>query len=168
MYVVSKMAVDYNKTDEFSKWYNRSLKLLSLRPRSIKEIRDYLLRKKTPEVIITQIVAKLVSAKLLDDDSFAEWFVENRQEFRPKSTAVLRGELYQRGISREIVKEVFLRKFGTDVELKGAYSVAGKKWRILRGLPQLEKSRKLQEFLWRKGYSQEIVRTILERLRSME
>lgn len=155
-------------SEKFSKWYNRSLKILALRPRSTKEIRDYLLRKKTPEVIITQIVAKLVSAKLLNDYSFAEWFVENRQEFRPKSTAVLRGELYQRGISREIIEEVLLRKAGSDEEFTGAYRVAEKKWRILRGLSQFTKTKKLQEFLWRKGYSRDIVHTVLEKLRTAD
>ncbi len=152
--------------DEVKKWYERSLKLLSLRPRSISEIRKYLSRKQVPDALILQIIDRLTSAKLLDDYAFAVWFVENRQEFRPKATPVLKFELIRKGINREIIEEVLLRKLGSTGESAGAYKVAEKKWRILKGYNLQEKKRKLQEFLWRKGYGRDIVRSILEKLQN--
>lgn len=152
-------------TDEFNKWYNRSLKLLSFRPRSTKEISDFLLRKKVAYPFISKITKKLTVDKLLDDYAFTEWFVENRTTFRPKSSHALKSELWQKGIEKGIVEEVLELKFGTQTEVEGAFKVAEKKWRLLRNLSPLEQKKKLSEYLWRKGYSHTVVQKTLTQLK---
>ena len=75
-----------------------SLKFLSYRPRSRKEITDFL-KKKTPDAtLINQTLEKLEKLKLINDTDFAKWLVESRSRSRPRGFRLLKQELAQKGI----------------------------------------------------------------------
>lgn len=153
---------------EFPKWYNRSLKLLSFRPHSIKEVTDYLLKKKVAPPLISKVIAQLTERKLLDDRAFAGWFVESRIAFRPRSPRVLQGELAQKGIAREVINEVLETQLNTEVELAGALKLAQKKLRLIKNLPDRERLLKIKSYLWQKGYGSDVVEKTLENLKTRQ
>ncbi len=116
--------------------YARVLNYLTIRPRSEKEIRDYLEKKLTHSVIpdsdsgsakidsrfpvsrqgrnendneiIEAILAKLKAQKFLNDEEFARMWIRNRTEFKPKGWRLIKMELKQKGIDEEILKKLEL------------------------------------------------------------
>ena len=80
----------------------RALNFLSYRPRSVQEVRKNLKNKhEVPTGIIDQIIERLERGGLVDDQKFAELWVENRSEFRPRGSHALRMELRQKGIEED-------------------------------------------------------------------
>jgi regulatory protein len=74
----------------------RALRLLARRPYSSAEIARNLRRHKVEDDIIKNVIDDLTEAKLIDDDAFAAYWVEQRETFRPRSRLALRQELSQR------------------------------------------------------------------------
>ena len=142
------------KKAEFSKIYEKLLKFAMLRPRSQKEIKDWFRKKQTPEMIQEELFNKLKHLELLDDAKFAQWWVEQRNSFKPRSKRLLKMELIQKGINSETITEI-LAESGID-ELKIAMKLAKKK-------RHLEKER-LISYLARKGFSWETIDAVLSNL----
>jgi regulatory protein len=83
----------------------RALEWLLNRPRSEREFRDYLYRKKTEPETAESFVKEFSERGYLDNRKFVEWFVE-LQKRRNKSDRAIRAELFKKGIDREIVVEL--------------------------------------------------------------
>src|SRR5690349_10091607 len=93
---------------QFDSIYNRTLKFLSFRPRSEKEVLDYLTKprfgkygKREPysdEKTADIIIKKLKEYRFINDLEFAKWFIENRK----KGSRLIKVELSQKGIDKNI------------------------------------------------------------------
>lgn len=116
------------RASEFGKFYQRALEYVLMRPRSEKEIRDYLNRKtlnrkvrvknrKTGEyqtrekqgydkTLVPLVLERLNARGYIDDHRFAELWVENRNVLKGVSVKKLRNELAQKGISHQIIDDV--------------------------------------------------------------
>lgn len=75
---------------------------LSYKPRTTREMINYLNRKKVNEEEIQTIIKHLTDKDFINDETYSEWYIKNRIKFNPKSTFALRYELKQKGISTEI------------------------------------------------------------------
>ena len=64
-----------NKDNEIQKSYNECLRYINTRLRSVKEIKDYLIKKKISNENIDIITKRLLDNRLLDDDVFCEAFI---------------------------------------------------------------------------------------------
>ncbi len=82
------------------------IRYLTPRARSIKEVRQHLMKKNFDEGTIENTIEKLKNNNLLNDRDFASAFVESRQRFKPKSKFALSWELKQKGIESSIIKDV--------------------------------------------------------------
>ncbi len=83
--------------------FQRALRFLQSRPRSTHELRQRLRRAEYPTATIDAVVHRLTTLGLLDDAEFARLWIEKRQSHRPRSAALLRAELLQKGLDRELV-----------------------------------------------------------------
>lgn len=160
--------------NEFQKLYDRCLRLIAARPRSEKEIKDYLFKKlpkKHPilvsarESLIKETVNKLKKRNFLDDQVFATWWVEQRATFRPRGKLALKIELRQKGISAEIAEEIIEKMVDESALAKKA---AQKKLKSLKKLAPKEFREKMAAFLSRQGFSWEIIKATLEDLAKLE
>src|SRR5690625_5115769 len=79
------MMIKLVQHDSIHKSYDQAIRYLGYRMRTEKEIRDYLLKKEVDREHITEIINKLNSRKLLNDEEFAIAFVNTRIQDR-KST----------------------------------------------------------------------------------
>lgn len=147
-------------TDDEEKAYERALKFLAPRPRSEAEVRRRLTQHKLLPALIDTTVARLQRAGLLDDQAFANFWVENRNTFRPRSTRVLRGELRQKGLSDEAVRAAL----GNTNDTEAAYALGLKRVRRYAAAPRDEFRRKLGDFLARRGFNFDIIEPVVERL----
>ena len=138
--------------------YNKVLNYLSYRPRSRAEVVTYLQRRDLPESEIEAVANRLERAGLLDDEAFAQFWVENRERFRPRGLRALRYELRIKGISSEIIEQAVA---SVDVSA-GAYRAASKKARQLRHADRQTFHRKLIGYLARRGFDYGVAREVAE------
>lgn len=128
----------------------RALNYLSYRPRSEYEVRQNLKNKHgIDEGIIDLIIARLEKGGLVDDSSFAEMWVENRSEFRPRGSHALRMELRRKGISEQTISQVLENLDEEQLALKAARKQARKYTR----LDWVDFRKKLTGFLARRGFN---------------
>lgn len=144
---------------ERAKVFNKVLNYATIRPRSEKEIKDYLKRKKINELIHLYIIKKLTKLKLLDDLEFAKWWVEQRQEFSPKAKRILNYELRIKGISNEIISNT-LEDIEID-ELKIAKDLIENKSYKWERYDENERKQKISQYLASKGFNWEIIKSVI-------
>lgn len=94
----------------------KALRLLSYRPRSIREIKQRLTKTNADTNTTNRVITNLIDQNLLNDQEFARWWVEQRVKFRPRGNYALTQELVQKGIDREIIDSVLL-SFDAELEL---------------------------------------------------
>ncbi len=153
------------KAKEFKLWYDRILKFLSFRPRSRKEITDYLNRKKAGETMIRLITDKLGRLQLINDTEFAQWLIKQRNTFRPRGKQLLKRELLQKGISREIIDEV-LSSDEIKPEIETAGEILQKKLPLWQKLPLQKQREKTISYLGRRGFGWDVINTIIKEIKA--
>lgn len=91
------------KRAEIGNAHDKALNYINMRRRSVKEIRDYLRRKEFEPSVIREVVHKLLSVDLLNDEEFARAWVRDRLLLKPRSNQALRAELMVKGIERSTI-----------------------------------------------------------------
>ena len=170
------------EADQIERLFNKALKFLSYRPRSEREIRDYLLRKgklrdveksaaekSQYEGSIERIIKKLKSIGQIDDMEFAKWWVEQRGKFRPRGQRLVKLELLQKGVDKEIIEEVTDSEEGKEgLERVGeeelAFKVASKKLLNYKNLSKEEFRMKMGQYLARRGFSWDVIKKVVDSL----
>lgn len=140
--------------------YHKVLGFLSYRPRSRAEVVIYLKRRKASPDTIGTVVERLERAELLDDEAFAQYWVENREAFRPRGARSLRFELRQKGVPAAVIERAIE---GID-ETESAYRAARARVRRLWQADYQTFRRRLGGFLQRRGFGYGIVKETVDRL----
>ena len=161
----------FKNASEFGKLYQRTLEWVLVRPRSVRETRDYLFKKsiqpvksKDPETKKTvlkkptvdraqfteQIIDRLIEKGYLDDERFAKYFVENRFVKKGISKKRLQLELAKKGIDKEIAEQV-LNIRNDDDEIK----------KIIAKKSNRYDKDKMINYLVRQGFPFETVRNLV-------
>lgn len=152
------------KENELDKILLKVYRFLSYRPRSEKEIRDYLAKKKTSVLLTALVIKTLEKQKYLDDKEFASWWIDQRMQFRPVGEWVLKAELLQKGISKKIIEEMVNGQWSIVNSQDLALKAAKKKLHHYKGLDQIEFRRKMGNFLARRGFDWETIKEVIEQL----
>lgn len=145
------------------KVYLAAIEFGTRRPRSEKEYKLWFKRKKVEEILQGETLKKLTNLGLVNDLTFARWWVQQRSEFRPKSRRALKMELWQKGISQETIDEV-LASAQTPSEEEQAFRIAKKRLLRLKNLETREQKRKLAEYLARKGFNWDNIKEVISKL----
>ena len=140
--------------------FNRALKYLSLRARSIKEMNDYLTKKGYPQEEIDETLKQLIELKFLNDDDFARQFIENRQR-KGKSKQSIAFELKLKGLSKDQTEEV-LEDAKSDI--KTALLYIEKRLRQFERYDKETRRKKIITRLRSRGYNWDIISEILKKL----
>jgi len=147
------------KQDEQNRAFDRAVRFLSYRPRSRMEVERYLHDKGMSDEAIAHVVARLEQMNYLDDEAFARFWVENREQFRPRSRRALRYELRQKGVDPRIITRVLSE---VDEE-EAAWRVIERRLPRWAGLERNELRRKITGYLSRRGFDYELIVSIFER-----
>ena len=146
---------ELKKASEFGKLYQRALEWVLVRPRSEREVRDYLYKKvydkKLDKNYIDSIVIKLEDKRYIDDRRFAEYWVENRFVKKGISQKRLRMELTKKGVAKEIIDEVLGKRSDEEEILK---IIAKKRAKYT--------DEKLVAYLCRQGFAYDLARRLVE------
>ena len=144
---------------------NTAYRYLTIRPRSRKELADKLQDKEFTDHIIEAVLEQVTRLGYLDDGKFAAQWAASRVRSRGFGRRRLEQELRIKGISREIIKETLGTLFEEAPEEETARKEADKKLRTLTRFEPEVRRRRLAGFLERKGFSSEVIRTILRTMR---
>ena len=129
----------------------RAGRMLALRSRTEREVRDRLREAELSDDVIEDTIARLYELKLLDDEAFALDWIEERGERKGLGPKALIAELVRKGVDRTTA-EAALAKSGLDEEA-AATAVAERALRRVIRFPLKVQAAKLQQMLLRKGYS---------------
>jgi regulatory protein len=146
--------------DEIEAAHEAALNFLSYRPRSTQEVRRKLEERKFSQQAAEQVLERLEQAGLLDDEAFSRYWIENREQFGPRSIRALRQELRQKGVPDSIIATALE---GLDEE-EAAYRAASHRARRVAGLSRQAFSKKMGDFLTRRGFSYAVSRDVIKRL----
>jgi regulatory protein len=141
------------------------LSKLTGRARSRQELRDALAAKDVPAELAERLLDRFERVGLVDDQAFADAWVESRHRSRGLSRRALADELRRKGVDSEVAQSATGR-IDSDAERKAAMQLAARKRRSLRDLDEPTAFRRLSGMLARKGYSPavtiSVVREVLE------
>ena len=138
----------------FSKAYNRAINYLAIRPRSTKEVRDYLWRKQYSPEIADRVMERLDQKGYLQDQQFAALWVQSRSLTKPMSRRRLSQELSQKGIKND-AQAVALADFDEETALR---QIIEKKSRLTR---YRDDRQKFIQYLARQGFSFDLIQSCL-------
>jgi regulatory protein len=149
---------------------DRALNFLSFRPRSRAEVRRYLQGKAVEPATIEVVMQRLDQLELLNDHDFASFWIENREQFSPRSAQALKNELRMKGVKRDIIDEMVSSEQDEDL----AMQAARKKALSLVQQPTIDYAtfyRRLGSFLQRRGFDYEVtsrtVKTLWQELKKV-
>jgi len=152
--------------DELQELFNKAYFFLKFRPRTKKEMRDYLYKKIEKRWFsrshADKVVAILEERKLIDDNAFVEWYLDQRARSKPKGSYVLKGELLRLGIDKDLIDKILLENPLQEENL--AQSALQKKWHRFKNLSKKERFEKAAAFLSRRGFPFDSVRSTIEKL----
>ncbi|MDP2919280.1 MAG: regulatory protein RecX, partial [Dehalococcoidia bacterium] len=145
---------------KLSRCLDAAYRYLSYRPRSEAELRERLGRRGFPAEHISAALDKLKEQGLLDDAAFARFWAENRATFRPRSRAITRRELHQKGVPEEVIREAV-----SEIdEVESAYRAALSKVRRFSQFEYPEFRQRLGEFLRRRGFNYDIINRTIKKV----
>lgn len=149
--------LDFIRLKQYPRALNHAVSMLAQRAYSKKEIRTRLQYKKFTEEVCELVVYKLEKENILNDDEFADLWIQSRLS-RKLGCGVIRRELKQKGISDELISEK-LSSVDLDSHLNNSFLLAQKAWNRMKSGEDIRKSRqKVIQFLIRKGYDWETAR----------
>lgn len=161
--------VDLENESDYGKLYARALEYSLVRPRSAKEIRDYLWKKtrsrryrsRSGEIkeakglsqqIADRVYERLEQKGYIDDERFSKYWVEYRNVKKGSSRRKLISELRTKGVDQNIINNVMALDVRND-ESEIDKVIAKKQGRY--------DNNRLTQYLMRQGFSYDLIRSKL-------
>jgi regulatory protein len=158
---VSQAELDqWSAADLFQQTLDHALNFLTFRPRSRAEVRRNLQGRRVSPELIELVLARLEELGVLSDQQFAAFWVENREQFNPRSARALGAELRQRGVDRETIEAAV----APERDEERAVAAAQKKLRGLAHADYPTFRKQLGGFLLRRGFSYGVSAAVVRQL----
>ena len=146
--------------DAVDRAVSAAMRALDQRMQTSQELRTRLRGKDFEPATIDAALEKLAANGYLNDERFAELWIENRLAHRPRGKRMLEQELRQKGIDREIVQDTVA---GMEIDDRAAaLDLANKRLKSVQGLKPEEQKKKLTGILARRGFDYGTIRATLE------
>jgi len=147
-----------NHQSDYDKVMARALKLLSVKSRTVAEMRERLLEKAVSESVVEQVIARLQELGYLNDEQFAADYSASRLQLKPLGRRRLARELAQKRVPESIIEPVLDRVYQPADEDSLIDRAIQKRLRT-RGLPRnRQQAKNLFDYLVRLGFDYELVR----------
>lgn len=141
--------------------FQRAMRFLAHRPRSERELVQKLQTLGFEPAVVQATIERLKNSGYLDDRQFSKLWVENRNEFRPRSRRVLALELRQKGVAEDVIQNTLSEN---PEEEALAYRAASRYVRRLEGLEWRMFRNRLSAFLARRGFSYGTISSVVRRV----
>lgn len=142
--------------DTNEKVYEKAVKLLSMRPHTTGELYRKLKTRGFKDSDIRPVLRKLEELRFLDDQRFAEIFVDNLKRYKDFGFYAIKKKLHERQIPSDLAEEALKQFFTVEDELEVARRAVTKLKR--QGRTQWEQ---LMRSLESRGFRSEAIREVL-------
>lgn len=146
---------------QFTRARNAAYRYLAFRPRSRKEVEQKLGEKEFAATVIRTVLDGLTRLGYVNDEKFAAQWASARVRLRGFGRRRIEQELRKKGIDRDIIRATLDSLFEESSEADVARREAEKRLKNLGRFEPEVRRRRLAGFLERKGFSAEIIRTVL-------
>ena len=146
---------------EMTRAKNTAYRYLSYRPRSRVEVEQKLVDKGFSRDITGAVLADLARFGYIDDHVFARQWAGSRIRLRGFGRRRIEQELRGKGVDPEIIRDILRKVFLDSSETEIARREAEKKLKTLTRVHPEARRRRLAGFLERKGFSSEIIHSIV-------
>jgi len=138
--------------------FNRAIKLLTIKPRSVAELRERLLRgKNADKAVVDTVIARLQEYGYVNDERFAFSYASLKVKQRPLGRRRLQRDLKLKRVANGVADEALELVFAETPEEKLIDAAIEKRIR-LRGRPKTRiEAKKLFDHLLRQGFEFELV-----------
>ena len=138
--------------------FNRAIKLLTIKPRSVAELRERLLRgKDANKNVVETVIARLQEYGYLNDERFAFSYASLKVKQRPLGRRRLQRDLKLKKVANTVAEEALELVFAETPEEQLIDAAIEKRIR-LRGRPKTRiEAKKLFDHLLRQGFQFELV-----------
>lgn len=134
---------------------------LSEQARSRSELAQALAKRNVPDEVAAQVLDRFEELGLIDDEAFAQSWVDSRQRTRGLAGRALAQELRRKGIDDEVVREA-VDGIDPDSERETARRLVRKKLPSLRRYDRDVQVRRLAGMLARKGYPSGVAYSVVK------
>lgn len=145
--------------------FNIALQYLNFKNRTEQEVREHLKKKGFTESSIEKAVEKLKGYAFVDDQRYTLQFVKDKSTFSPQGTLRIRGDLEKKGISKEQILPLLEEHYPRELQLDKAITLVEKMEPSYEKFPLSQKWEKIGNRLMSKGYTPDVVREALDRLK---
>ena len=140
------------------------LTMLERQPRTRAELARGMARRGVPEDAAAAVLDRFTEVGLIDDQAFAQAWVDSRHNGRSLGRRALASELRRRGVDDQTVRDA-VETVSLEDEESAARTLVELKLRTMSSAPPDAKMRRLVGMLGRRGYSQglalRVVRDVL-------
>ncbi len=138
--------------------FQRAVKLLAAKPRSIEELRERLAERCSSKAVIETVIARLREYGYLDDERYALGYASSKVRQQPVGRRRLELSLARKKVDRTIADEALNQVFAETSEAELLDRALEKRVR-LRGRPKTRaEAKSLFDHLLRQGFPFELVR----------
>jgi regulatory protein len=137
--------------------FQRAVKLLAAKPRSIEELRERLAERCSSKVVIETVIARLREYGYLDDERYALGYASSKLRQQPIGRRRLELSLARKKVDRAVAQEALNQVFAETSEQELLDRAVEKRVR-LRGRPKTRaEAKSLFDHLLRQGFPFELV-----------
>lgn len=145
---------DFKRLSADDKLYGNALRYAAMRLRSEWELREYLRHKEASPEAADIVIQKLTRIGFINDESFAQAWVDNRRALKPSSKRKMQQELKAKRVSDDIIQRVL--SDNGNAEQDALHEIIERKRRQTK---YREDPTKLMQYLVRQGFSYDSVKS---------
>ena len=149
---------------ERGKARKRAFTALGRKPLSRSELIERLIRAGHDEETATAVADELASDGWLDDAALAREIVQQTLARRPAGRQLLIEKIRKRGIEEELDHTAVDEALDRDDPTESALQLAEQRYRSMHSLPPATAARRLAGLLHRRGFDDETVETVINRM----
>lgn len=138
---------------------NRTAKYIASKLKTVKEVKDYLIKKEYSKPVIDYCINKLLEYKYLDDEAYVTAYVNTYKN--KYGVLKLKNNLIMKGIDKNYLEEYF-KTFESDFD--NLLSIANKY--LKNKEVNYENLTKLYRYLASRGYSYDEINSVINKLKS--
>ena len=147
--------------DGREKAYQRALRYISYKTRTVFEVRKKLQKSEFEEIIIHSVLQELEDKNYVNDRDYAAEWIQTRSSSKPRSRRQLSFELRKKGISDDIIENEIIHALD---DLDSALKLGRKYLNRYHQLDEKEFQKKMFGVLARRAFPFEIINKTIEKL----
>lgn len=137
--------------------YEKSLKLLKIRPHHSEELTKKLLVRGFGRDQVNSAIQKLTEEKLVDNEQFAQVYLDSLIRYKTFGFYGLKAKLMQRGIEGKAAEQLLRENLSIEDEKNIAMKVVEGEGRREKGIDKIKLAQKLS----RRGFRTEVIQQII-------